>query len=447
MLYNRPMGNARFLWIRNGHLTDPASGLDGAFDLRLDTETGLVDRVVPAGQEPDAEGDTLDAAGLTVAPGLVDVHVHFRDPGFTHKEDIITGAAAAARGGFTSVIMMANTKPPIDNTDVLSYVLEKGAETGIRAYACGNVTKGMAGRELTDFEALIGGGAVGLTDDGLPIMDEGLVTDAMKRAAALQVPISFHEEDPAYVQNPGYNHGEASAHYGFYGADRMAEISMTERDIRLAGGTGARIDIQHISAAESVELVRKGKAAGIDVHAEATPHHFSLTEEAAIRYGTLAKMNPPLRTERDRLAIIEGLRDGTIDMIATDHAPHSTEEKNAGLTKAPSGIIGLETSLALGITELVNRGYLTMSQLMERMSAGPAAVYRLPAGRLSVGDPADLVLFDPAETFTVRREDFASKAENSPFVGRELRGRVHLTICGGKIIYSTENAKERMISR
>ena len=293
---------------------------------------------------PRHEIQTIDAEGYIVAPGFVDVHVHFRDPGFTDKEDILTGAAAAAAGGFTSVVMMANTKPAADNEDTLRYMLERGRDTPIHVYACGAVTKNLEGRELTDMKGLKAAGAAGFTDDGKPLMDEALVRRAMEECKELGVPVSFHEEDPAYIRESGVNAGEAAEALGLTGADRQAEISLIKRDIRLALQTGACVNIQHISTKEGVELVREAKAEGADVHAEATPHHFTLTENAVEKHGTLAKMNPPLRTEEDKAAIIEGLRDGTIDLIATDHAPHTKEEKGKSFTEAPSGIIGLETA-------------------------------------------------------------------------------------------------------
>ena len=255
----------------------------------------------------------------------------------------------------------------------------------------------------------------------------------MEAAAAEGVPISFHEENPAFIQNNGINAGKASAHFGIGGSDRQAEIDMVERDVRLAEETGACVVIQHISTKEAVELVRQARQKGADVHAEATPHHFTLTEEAAIQYGTLAKMNPPLREETDRQAIIEGLADGTIDMIATDHAPHSAEEKAKPVTEAPSGIIGLETSLALGISELVDTGRLPLMQLIDRMSLAPARLYGLDAGYLAEGGPADLVLFNPAEEWTPER--FYSRSQNSPFVGKTLKGKIHATICRGRVVY------------
>ena len=377
--------------------------------------------------------EVFDAEGMLIAPGLADTHVHFRDPGFTYKEDILSGAEAAKKGGYTQIVLMANTKPCVDQVETLQYVLDKGDQTGIHIHSCANVTKGMAGQELVPMEQLSEAGAVGFTDDGVPILSENMVRKAMEQAALCRKPISFHEEDPKYIQNNGIHAGKAAAYYGIGGSKREAEITMIERDIRLALETGATVVIQHISTKEGVELVRQGKAAGADVHAEATPHHFTLTEEAAIEKGTLAKMNPPLREEVDRQAIIEGLADGTIDLIATDHAPHSKEEKEKPLTEAPSGIIGLETALSLGIRELVQTGKLTYPQLVQRMSTAPCTLYGLRGGTLREGDPADLVIFDPEEIWKVQQ--FASKSANSPFIGEELPGVVHATICGGKFVY------------
>ena len=387
---------------------------------------------------------SLDLQGQCVAPGLVDVHVHFRDPGFTYKEDIHTGAAAAARGGFTSVVLMANTKPAVDNGKTLISILEKGRETPIHIYSCANVTKGLKGQELTDMEELGRLGAAGFTDDGIPLLDEDLLRQALKRAAALHRPVSLHEENPALIRNNGVNAGKAAAYFGIGGSPREAEISMVERDLKIAVKEEADLSIQHISTKEAVELVRQAKRQSSHIYAEATPHHFTLTEEALIRHGTLAKMNPPLREEEDRLAIIEGLRDGTIDMIATDHAPHSREEKARLLTEAPSGIIGLETALSLGIRELVQKGYLSMSELVRKMSLAPARLYRLDAGYVEEGGPADLVVFDPDKEWVV--EHFASKAVNSPFIGETMPGVVSYTICQGEIVYRAENCDEKTVT-
>lgn len=434
------------IFIKNGYVIDPGSGTEGKKDILIDG--GKIRKITECGTGSCAETSeneflsnasepalpVIDAEGCIVAPGLVDVHVHFRDPGFTKKEDILTGAAAAAKGGFTTVVMMANTKPTIDNVDTLTYCLEKGKQTGIHVTACANVTYGMKGRMITDMKALSDAGAIGFTDDGIPLRDPEIVKAAMEEAAKLDLPISFHEEDPSYIDKNGINHGKASEYYGNGGSDRMAEISMVERDLKLALETGAKIDIQHISTKEAVELVRQAKKKGSNIHAEATPHHFTLTEEACIKYGAFAKMNPPLREEADRMAIIQGLADGTIDMIATDHAPHTTAEKmDVPITAAPSGIIGLETALSLGITELVDKGFLSMKDLLARMSSAPAGLYKLDAGYIAEGGPADLVIFDPKAK--VVAGNYASKAENSPFTGWELTGCVLYTICGGEVVY------------
>ena len=309
----------------------------------------------------------------------------------------------------------------------------KGAKTGIHVYTCANVTMDMEGDELTDMEALAKAGAVGFTDDGKPLLDAKIARKAMQEAARVHKPISFHEENPAYIQNNGVNAGKASEYFGIGGSDRQAEIDMVRRDLSIALETGAEIVIQHISAAEAVELVRQAKKKSTKIHAEATPHHFTLTEDAVIAYGTMAKMNPPLRTEADRQAIIRGLQDGTIDLIATDHAPHADYEKAKPLTEAPSGIIGLETSLALGNEVLVDTGELTMMQLLTCMTINPAKLYRLDAGYLAENGPADLVLFDPAKEWVPER--FYSKSQNSPFLGQKLKGKVEYTICKGKVIF------------
>lgn len=428
------------LLIENGYMIDPKSGLEGNFDIL--TEGGRIRRIGrQLRQELTAQERKkcriLDAGGLLAAPGLVDVHVHFRDPGFTHKEDILTGAKAAARGGFTTVVLMANTWPTVDTEETLRCVLNKGKTTDIHVETCANVTQGMKGQELVNMDALAAAGAVGFTDDGIPIMNPDIVRAAMEKAARLDMPVSFHEEDPTLIENNGINRGRASEHFGIGGSPREAEITMVERDLGIALETGACVDIQHISSKEAVELVRKAREKGRNIHAEATPHHFTLTEEAAIQYGALAKMNPPLREEEDRQAIIRGLADGTIDLIATDHAPHTAEEKAQDITKAPSGIIGLETALPLAITELVNGGYLTMKSVLEKMSANPAAMYHLDAGYLAEGGPADIILVDTTATqvFT----EYASKSSNSPFTGRQLYGVVMATICDGKVIYQRDN--------
>ncbi len=401
-------------------------------------------KIVQIAEQINADGlgedkvQVIDATGKKIGPGLVDVHVHFRDPGFTYKEDIETGAKAAAKGGYTAVVLMANTKPAVDNEETLAYVIEKGQKTAIHVHTCASITKALQGECMTDMQTLYNAGAVGFTDDGIPILSQELVKKAMEEAVKLDVPLSFHEEDPAYIENNGINRGKASDHFGIGGSDRQAEISLVKRDLELALDTGAVFNVQHISAKESVELVRQAKRRAEtlgqkNIHAEATPHHFTLTEEAAIEHGTLAKMNPPLREEADRLAVIEGLKDGTIDLIATDHAPHSAEEKEKPITEAPSGIIGLETAFALAVSSLVRPGHLTLPELFSRMSLAPAQMYHLPYGRIEEGKEADLIIFDDKEAISF--DDFVSRSANSPFLGQTFYGTIEMTMCKGEIAY------------
>lgn len=417
--------------IKNGFVIDPASRTEQRADIQI--EDGIIqkiaDKIEPAGGE-----EVIEADGLTVAPGLIDTHIHFRDPGFTYKEDLHTGAMAAARGGVTTVICMANTKPTVDSVAVLEDILERAKSEDIRILQAAAVSCGLKGEELTDMKALKDAGACGFTDDGIPLRNASFLYEAMQKVRELDLPISLHEEDPSFIKNNGINHGAVSEQLGIYGSPSIAEESLVARDGMLALSSGAHVVIQHISSGRSVDLVRMYKSMGANIHAEATPHHFTLTDEAVTEYGTLAKMNPPLRSESDRCSIIQGLQDGTIDLIATDHAPHSAEEKSRPITEAPSGIIGLETSLALGITFLVRPKHLGLMELLEKMTINPARLYRLPYGTIAEGAAADLILFDPQERWTV--QDFASKSSNSPFVGWELYGKVKKTICRGKVVYS-----------
>ncbi len=421
--------------IKNVRILDPASATDMVGDIGIDggkvTAIGTV--------EAKAEDTVLDGKGLVAAPGLVDTHVHFRDPGLTYKEDIYSGAHAAAAGGFTSVVCMANTKPIADNPDTISYIVKKGKKTGIHVYTAAAVTKEFDGKNLTDFKELLQAGAIGFTDDGIPIKDAGIVKSAMEMAAELDVPISLHEEDPDLIERPGVNQGKVSEKLNYGGAPARSEYEMVQRDCELALQTRAKTVIQHISSAETVEAVRQCWKRGGKIYGEVTPQHFSATEDLVLEKGALARVNPPLRTEEDRRAIIEGMKDGTLNIIATDHAPHSREEKAKDIKDAPSGMIGLETSLALGITSLVKTGELELMELLEKMTINPAMLYHLDAGRLTEGGPADLVLFDPDKKWTVQ-DQFLSKANNSPFIGWELTGQVQYTICGGKVVYEREKA-------
>ena len=416
--------------IKNVRILDPASATDMTGDIGI--ENGKIAAIGTV--ETKAEDQVLDGKGLVASPGLVDTHVHFRDPGLTYKEDIYSGAHAAAAGGFTSVVCMANTKPVADNVDTVSYIVNKGKKTNIHVYATAAVTKAFDGKNLTDFRELLKAGAVGFTDDGIPIKDAKTVKAAMELAAELDVPISLHEEDPDLIQRPGVNQGKVSEKLNYGGASARSEYEMVRRDCDLTLQTRAKTVIQHISSAESVEAVRQCWRKGGRIYGEVTPQHFSVTEDLVLEKGALARVNPPLRTEADRRAIIEGLKDGTLNIIATDHAPHSREEKAKDIKDAPSGMIGLETSLALGITNLVETGELELIDLLEKMTINPAMLYHLNAGRITEGGPADLVLFDPDKKWTVE-DHFYSKANNSPFIGMELTGKVQYTICDGKIVY------------
>ena len=420
------------LLIQNCYMIDPASVTEGRRDILIDH--GRIVKIEKHLMAPQG-ASVLDAAGMIACPGLIDTHSHFRDPGFTYKEDLISGSEAAVKGGYTSIILMANTKPPVDSPAILDDILGRGRDLPVHLYSCANVTRGMAGKELCDLRILAECGAAGFTDDGLPIMDGAILKEALQTAKALELPVSLHEEDKSFISENGINGGgKAAEALGLKGSPREAEYTLIARDVEIAAALDAPLCIQHISTEEGVEYVRRARSAHPSIHAEATPHHFSLTEDAILTKGTLAKVNPPLRTERDRMAIIRGLMDGTIDLIATDHAPHATFEKEKPFTEAPSGMIGLETALSLAIRHLVHPGYLTMLQMLACLTCNPADFYHLPAGRIEVGAAADLTIFDPDEEWIVPSE-FASKSCNSPFIGEKLPGVVHFTIMDGEIVY------------
>ena len=417
--------------IKGGRLIDPRSGTDESLDIII--EDSKIKAIGTFSTDGEYER-VIDASGLTVAPGLIDVHVHFRDPGLTYKEDLSSGAAAAVRGGYTSVVCMANTKPAIDNCDTLKDILDRAANSPINIYAVASVSKNLGGKELTDMRALKDMGAVGLSDDGIPLMNTAFLQKALLAAKALGLPISLHEEDPELIGVAGVNHGKVAEKLGFTGAPSVSESSVVARDCMLALSTGAKLHIQHVSTAESVAAIRLAKQLGANVTAEVTPQHLALTEDEVLTKGTLAKLNPPLRTEADRLALIAGLNDGTIDIIATDHAPHSAEEKARPFADAPSGVTGLETALAVCITYLVRSGHLSLPELIKKMALAPAGLYSLDAGYLAEGGNADIFIFDDNEKWTVT--DFASKSSNSPFINESLCGKVKYTICSGKILYA-----------
>ena len=417
------------LVIKNGRVMDPKSGRDEIADVLI-----YESKILKIGQNLSADQE-IDANGLVVAPGLVDIHVHFRQPGQTHKEDIHTGALAAAAGGFTTVVMMGNTAPAISTVETLKEVLDAASKEAIHVKSIATITKDFDGQNLTEFPALLEAGAVGFSDDGIPLTSSAKVRDALQEAKKLNALISLHEEDPELNGILGLNEHIAQEHFHVCGATGVAEYSMIARDAMIAYDLDARLHIQHLSKAESVKIVEFAQNLGAKVTAEVAPQHFSKTENLLLSKGANAKMNPPLRLESDRRAVIQGLQSGVISVIATDHAPHHESEKAVeDITKAPSGMTGLETSLSLGLTYLVEAGELTLMSLLEKMTWNPASLYDFDAGYLAEGGPADLVIFDPSAERVVS-SDFQSKATNSPFVGEALKGKVIYTICNGNKVY------------
>ena len=422
--------------IRKGRLVDPAGGIGGVMDILL--EDG---RVAVIGSDLcDPSAQVIDAAGLTVCAGLVDMHVHLREPGFEYKETIATGAQAAAAGGFTSIACMPNTKPVIDCPEGVAFVKERAAQaTGAQVFPIAAVSKGQLGQEVNDYEALKEAGAVALSDDGVPVQNANLLRDAMILAHRQGLAILSHCEDADMVQNFAVNEGRVSRQLRIPGRPAIAEELQVMREAMLAEETGAAVHICHISTAKSVSIVRRYKKKGVRITCETCPQYFTFTEEEVLNQGSLARVNPPLRTSADVEGIIEGLKDGTIDAIATDHAPHAAEEKSRPLTQAPSGMIGLETSLAASLTALYHTGEMSLSDVLRKMTVNPAGILRLPnKGRLAVGADADLVLFDPNEEWVVDPEGFRSMARNTPFAGKTLKGREKYTILGGEIIYQEQ---------
>ena len=394
-------------------------------------------RVAVIGSELTApSARVIDARGLTVCAGLVDMHVHLREPGFEYKETIQTGCLAAARGGFTSIAPMPNTRPATDCPERIALVRQKAAQAcGVHVWPIGAVTWGQKGQALTDAAALKKAGAVALSDDGMPVQNANLLRDALIRCRRQELTILSHCEDADMVKNYAVNEGRVSRALGLPGRPAIAEELQVMRDAMLAEETGAAVHICHISTARSVEIVRQFKKKGVPITCETCPQYFALTEDELLSRGTLARVNPPLRTRLDVEGILAGLKDGTIDVIATDHAPHSAEEKARPLPEAPSGMVGLETALAVTLTSLYHTGVMDLSDILRKMTVNPAFILRIPKGRLSLGGGADFTIFDPDEEWTVDPEQFASKGRNTPFAGRTLKGRVKYTIVDGKIIY------------
>ncbi|MDU7532087.1 MAG: dihydroorotase [Peptoniphilus harei] len=417
--------------IKGGRVIDPLSKRDEVLDIKI--EDGKIVEIAKDIEASSYNEEIIDARGKIVVPGLIDVHVHFRDPGQTHKEDLVTGSQAAIAGGFTSVVQMANTSPKIDSKEKIIEHYKRARDLPLKVFTVSALTRNFGDLELVDMEENFKRGALAFTDDGIPNRNSKLILEAMNRAKELGAIISFHEEDPELIEQNGINHSEVSDKLGIYGSPKIAETSFIARDVAMAIYTGAKISIQHISTGLGVDLVKFGKEMGANIYAEVTPHHIALNDSAVLEYGSLAKMNPPLRSEEDRLRIIEGLKEGTIEIIATDHAPHTAEEKSKEITKAPSGIIGLETSFSICYENLVLTKEITLMKLIELMSTNPARIYGLEGGEISQGKIADLAIIDLESEYKI--DKYKSKSSNTPFKDKTLRGEVLYTISEGKIVF------------
>lgn len=418
--------------IKGGRILDPSQQLDRVMDLLLvDGKVSQIEESI------DTDADrVVDACGMYVMPGLIDMHVHLREPGFEHKETIHTGGMAAARGGFTTICPMPNTKPATDNPERVSFVVQKAAEEApVHVLPVGAVTLGQQGEELTDIAGMAAAGAIAISEDGKSVMNAALYREAMKRAAEKDVLVMAHCEDKNLVGRGALNAGKIAEENGVEGISNAVEDVITARDILLAKETGARLHLCHCSTKDSARMVKEAKEEGLTVTGEVCPHHFALTEEDIVPGDTNFKMNPPLRRQEDRQALKEGLRDGIFDVIATDHAPHHVDEKKKPMAEAPFGIVGSETAVALTITCLVEEGYLTPYQMAEKMSTNPARILKLDRGSLKVGKAADVTLIDPEAEYVIDASLFASKGKNTPFHGRKVKGKVRMTIVDGTIVY------------
>lgn len=417
------------LVVANGHLIEPASGVSEPLDVLIEGK-----RVAAIGK--NLKGDeVIDAAGCVVCPGLVDIHVHFREPGFETKETIETGSRAAARGGFTSVVTMPNTEPPIDNGGMIEFVNRRARETAcIKVWPAACATKGRAGLEMTEMAELKAVGAVAVTDDGSDIASSWVMRRVLEYAQMCGLTYLAHCEDTSLAQSGAMNEGFNSTRLGLPGLPREMEEIMIDRNIRLAALAGAKIHIQHVSTAEGIDLIRRAKRRGVRVTCEAAPQYWMLTDDAVSDFGPNAKMNPPLREAEDVAAVRQGIADGTIDCIVTDHAPHTVTEKDVEFQDAPFGVIGLETSLAFTVTGLVEPGVISLERAVELMTYAPARLLELEAGTLKEGGPADVTIFDPNAEWVVDPEAFASKSRNTPFAGDRVCGLVKTTICDGRVV-------------
>lgn len=417
--------------IKGGRVLDPVSKRDEVLDIKI--EDGKIIKIAKDIEASSDKEEVIDASEKVVVPGLIDVHVHFRDPGQTQKEDLVTGSQAAIAGGFTSVVQMANTSPKIDSKEKIIEHYKKARDLPLKVFTVSALTKNFGDLELVDMEKNFKRGAVAFTDDGIPNRNSELILEAMNRAKELDALISFHEEDPDLIGQNGINHSEVSEKLGIYGSPNISETSFIARDVTMAIYTGAKISIQHISTGLGVDLVKFGKEMGANIYAEVTPHHIALNDSAVLEYGSLAKMNPPLRSEEDRLRIIKGIKEGTIEIIATDHAPHTAEEKSKEITKAPSGIIGLETSFSICYENLVLTEEISLMKLIELMSTNPARIYGLEGGEISEGKIADLTIIDLDSEYKI--DKYKSKSSNTPFKDKTLRGEVLYTISEGELVY------------
>lgn len=423
------------LLIKNGRVIDPAAKLDAVADILV--QDGKISKVMPDIQE--SADRQIEAGGCYVMPGLIDLHVHLRDPGFEHKETVATGAAAAARGGFTTIVAMPNTKPVVDNEDVVNYVHNKAKSvTKVHVLQAGAITKKMEGQQLADIEKMVQAGSPAISEDGKSVMNAYLLQEAMKLAKRLDIPVLSHCEDKNLVNGGVVNADENARKRELPGITNSVENVIAIRDVQLAGETGAKLHLCHCSTKESVDIVKLAKNKGARVSAEVCPHHFTLTSDDMVPGDTNYKMNPPLRTKEDVEALRQGLKDDIIDVIATDHAPHTKDDKNDSMLRAPFGIIGLETAAALTYTELVLGGYLTPMQMADKMSYQPARVLGIDKGSLQPGKTADIVIFDPQKTWRIDASKFASKSRNTPFQGREVTGAVRATIADGEVIYESD---------
>jgi len=420
------------LLIKGGRVIDPANDLDGAFDLLI--ENGKIAKIAKGIR--NGVDQTIDATGKIVSPGIVDMHVHLRQPGREDKETVATGTAAAARGGVTSILAMPNTTPAIDAVEVveeLKEIVKKDALVNV--FICAAITRGREGKELTDFTKLKKAGAVAISDDGASVEDDSLMQAALKLAKKTGINVVCHSEDKSLSAAGVVNAGFTATRLGLRGVSKESEYKRVSRDIELAHKAGITVHIAHVSCKETVEIIREAKNKGIKVTCETAPHYFSLSDEAVLAYDTNMKINPPLRSKDDIEAIKQGLKDGTIDVIASDHAPHTENEKEIEFDRAEFGVVGLETELAVSITELIETGVCVWPKLVEKLSLNPAKILGINKGTLSVGADADIVVISPEEEWTVRKNELVSKSKNSPFIGRTLKGRVDCTVCKGKVVY------------